>query len=312
MQGCATCAPAAIVFASLLDAAAPAGGPLRDAPLWLDLAGLAALGLAAFARPRGPWKTPFDGRIAAGLAVSVTQCFAPQLGGAGVVWLHQMLACGLAYYGTVALIRQAPASREAMWRVFAFAAVALTAHALWAATSGATRLVQLSAVADRAWAADHGLVRALMFATVVTAGRALEPASAPPWRLAALLGTVGVALHLAVGGIGLTSNLLARLDDPVYFSAMCVLLLLLAGLARAAWLTRIARRAEATRWRTMALAFTLLGFESAYGATTGGEGLRVLATVAAALIVTTAEAPADTGAAHAEADAPEERLARAA
>jgi hypothetical protein len=280
--------PALLVSAVILDVAHPLGGGAMG-PLWLDFAALACAA-CALASPRarqgwGAWSTTFDGRILAALAIAVLQAVPSPANGEGLAWLQQLLACGAFFYALLLLLRGRDAVGEMLWGVFAVGCVLFGLHALLAATSGLDTLRAEAAMVDAAWYSHHGLAKAMAFLTLLTAGRALESTSSARWRVTALIGSVGCLLHAAAGGFGLDPHSLGRLDEPLYFSATAVLLLMLFGLARRAWEQRRARPHEARRWRAMAGGFLLLAVFGLFGETTGGEGVRVLAVLAAVTVL---------------------------
>ena len=302
-----------VMLAALLDATQPMGAGVL-APLWLDGVAVVCLVWALWhARTRNwrAWATPFDGRILAALAIGVLQALPPRASGDGTAGLRQMVACGVCFYALHAGLRGRSRFADLQWRTFALACLLFGVHALLAATSGLAALQADAAKVDAAWSAHHGLAKAMVFVTVLTLGRAAESGSSPAWRVTALIGVLGCLLHAAAGGFGLDPAALGRLDEPLYFSATSVLLLVLFGLVRNAWEIRRACPPEAWRWRAMAGGFTLLALFGLFGETMGGEGVRVLALLAAVTVLAAAPRPADAGA-FAPGDEAEEPLARAA
>lgn len=256
--------------------------------------GALALLVWAMARRRGPdtlpaWKTPFDGRIVAGLVMAALHAASFPAGSPAREWARQLASCAIGYYALIALARSGALRAEQLWRALAIASAALGAHAILAATVGLGQLALQSEQVDAAWGARHGLPKALAFATVACAGRAFEAGSSRTWRIVTLVGLAGSVLHAAAGGFVLGSEALSLLDEPLYFSASIVTLLLIAGVVRLAWQLRRARPAEATRWRMLALGVASLGAIGILGGTSGGEGLRVLAMLAAVLLVVAQE-----------------------
>jgi hypothetical protein len=280
--------PALLVSAVILDAVHPLGRGVL-ASLWLDLAALACAA-CALASPRsrqgrGAWATSFDGRILAALAIAVLQAVPSPANAEGLAWLQQMLACGAFFYALTLLLRGREGVGEVLWAVFGVGCVVFGLHALMAATNGLGALRAEADKVDAAWDAHHGLAKAMAFLTLLSTGRAFESASSARWRVTALIGGVGCLLHAAAGGFGLDPHSLGRLDEPLYFSATAVLLLMLFGLVRRAWEQRRARPHEARRWRAMAAGFVLLAVFGLFGETTGGEGVRVLAVLAAVTVL---------------------------
>lgn len=307
MRSAAWCAMA-VVVAIVLDAM---GTPLLafGAQLhWLDLAAAACLIAAALVpgatRRLAVWATPLDGRVLAGLLLASTQLLPGSGEAGGVVALRQALECAAIYYGLLVQVRSQPGAADSLWDVIATACVVLSAHALLGATSGLAALRTSGVAADAGWAAQSGLFKTTLFVTVLCAGRAFERGAGRGWRVLTLLGAIGSVLHALAGGTGLSAGALARLDAPLHFSNVVVLLLVLAGLGRMAWGLRRGRREHASRWRGAVLAVLLLGVMGVFGGATGGEGLRSLASIVAVLLVATGECPSGAEALPMEASPP--------
>ena len=300
-------------MAALIDGwCAPFPGVL-PAVSWLDLAAAACLVWAAVQRgawrDRDQWSTPFDGLVLAVLALATVGALNEGPSGPETHLLRHAVPCAGALYGLVFVLRRTAGSAEFVWRALALSAVVMSAHALWAATAGLGALAHQAQAMDARWSGSHGLVRMLAFATLVTAGRAAEPHAAAPWRLAFLVGAAGLAVHAAVGGFSGDPLSLARLDAPMEFSIACITWLLASALARGAWALRRERRAEAWRWRMLAAATVGIGAASVFGDGSGGEGVRVLAVLAA---VATLGSPSEADSVRNMAGADEVPLARAA
>lgn len=280
--------PALVLLAALFDGLQPLHVGAITA-VWLDVAALACVAWALFSprlrRDWSVWSTPFDGRILAAVVIAALQALPAASRADAVVWLQQMLACGAFFYALTMVLRGRDGLGDSMWSIFGFGGVVVGLHALFAATSGLETLRAEASAIDAAWAAHHGLAKAMLFLAVLMLGRALEPGASARWRVSALIGVVGCLLHAAAGGFGLDPHSLGRLDEPLYFSATAVLLLTLFGLVRRAWEHRRARPLEARRWRAMAAGFTLLAVFGLFGETTGGEGVRVLAVLAAVTVL---------------------------
>ena len=290
-----------VALAAAADAWRPPGlGRL----LWLDVAALACLAWALWPPDRlraTRWRTPVDGRVLAAIAVSALAVVAAPAVDGPRQWLRQILAGAAIYYALASRLRRGADAPERVWPAFAAAAFALGGHALWSATAGLAHLARDASAADRNWAAEHGLAKTLCVATVLCAGRAAERGTRPVWRVATVVGALGFGLHARCGGVGLTSAALARLEDPLYFSTIAIVLLVLWSFARMAWKLGRQRPDEAPRWRAVAVAFAAVAGLGVLGGTSGGEGLRTLAFLAGALVVATREAPAAGAAAEADA-----------
>jgi hypothetical protein len=302
------------LLAALLDAAWPLStGPIAPAR-WIELAAFAGLLAGVMRRWRerdgSAWSTPLDGRIVATLAVLLMESVPWQGRAANPGELRLALSAVAAYYALAALVARDGKAMEIVWRAFALGAIVLGLHALWAVTTGLEHLSAAALVADTNWGARSGLTSALLLATLLTLGRALERGAPPAWRLAAVVGALGALMHAASGGLPFDSHALARLEDPLDFSAAMVVALLLHSLGRTAWTLRRERPAEAGRWWGAVAAVTLLGGELLFGAGPGGEGLAVLSVLLACVIAGSPALPAASHpAAAGESAAP---LARAA
>jgi hypothetical protein len=302
--------------AALLDAClAPGAGPL-GAARWLDLAAVAGLvtafGIRRGARHASAWRTPLDGRITAALAVLLLAA-APWRGiTPDAVELRLVLSGVACFYAVSALVAGDASSLESAWLAFPLAASALGLHALWAATTGLERLAAAAAEADGRWGARHSLDSALLVATALTLGRAAERGATPGWRLAAVVGSIGVLLHAAASGAPFDTRSLVRLEAPLDFSATVVVALVLHWLGRTAWTLRGERPAEAGRWWGAVAGVTALGATLLYGTGPAPEGLVVLAGIVAAVIATARALPAAAIPAPLPAAEPAAPLSRAA
>ncbi|MEO5989262.1 MAG: hypothetical protein ABIU54_14825 [Candidatus Eisenbacteria bacterium] len=282
-----------VAFAVLLDAwdrPVPTTGML-----WLDLVAVLTLGWSLLA-PGAPlkldsWVTPFDGRVFAALALAILDLFHTHGEGTRIAWLHQMLSATVCYYALVARLRHQPRGPDLLWLPFGIVAFVLGLRAVVSMTSGIVALARAADLADAAWAADFGVAKTLVFATIVCAGRASEQAAPPYWRFATWFGAVGCVLHGLAGGIPLETHALMRLNEPMYFSTMVVTLLVLIPLTRSAWLLRRERADEAPRWAGLAMGFATVAFMGVLGGATGGEGVRVLAVLGGAAVVVGTDAP---------------------
>jgi len=286
----------AALLAALVDAlGVPAPGVL--APVhWLELAALAGLVVAALRRDAGgregpEWGTSLDGRVVALLAVLLLAALPGRERSPGAIELRFVLAGVAVYYALAVLVARDPRACEVAWRVFPAAAGVLGLHALWAATAGLERVAAVSAAADAAWHGHHTLATTLLFATLLTLGRALERGAAPAWRLAALVGATGSGLHLAAAGSPFQADSVSRLEDPLGFSTAIVTVMVLHGLGRMAWAMSRERRWEAARWWGTMAGTTFLGAGVLFRPGPPGEGLVVLAVACAALVVAAAAAP---------------------
>lgn len=285
----------AVVLAVALDALGHEWNVLGVHVQWLEVAALGCLGGAmampgAF-RDRRAWRTPLDGRVLGGLLLATVQ-LVPVAGGASPAFpLRQLLACVAVYYGMAAQVRRHPEAVERLWDVFALAGVGASLHALLAVTSGLGALRASSVAADTGWGAQAGLFKSLLFLVVLFVGRATESRASRLWAALATIGAVALVLLGLAGGSGLDSAALARLDDPLHFSSIVVLMLVLSGLLQGAWNLRRARSEQAARWRGAGAAVVALGVIAVFGGASGGEGLRALATLLAALLVAAPETP---------------------
>lgn len=285
----------AVVLAVALDALGHEWSLFGVRVQWLEIAALGCLGGAAAMpgafRDRRAWSTPLDGRVLGGLLLAAVQ-LVPVAGAAGPAFpLRQLLACVAVYYGMAAQVRRHPEAVERLWDVFALAGAIASLHALLAATGGLGALRESSAAADQGWGSHAGLFKSLLFLVVLFAGRATESRAARGWAVLSILGALALVLLGVAGGSGLGSAALARLDDPLHFSSIVVLMLVLSGLLQCAWSLRRTRSEQAARWRGAGAAVVSLGVIAVFGGATGGEGLRALGTLLAALLVAAPETP---------------------
>ncbi|MBI5170996.1 MAG: hypothetical protein HZA61_16035 [Candidatus Eisenbacteria bacterium] len=285
-----------MVFAVALDALGLSWTAFGLRVQWLEIAALGCLGAAATLpgalRDRRAWSTAIDGPVLAGVLVAAAQLI-PGSGAEHAAFpLRQVLACAAIYYGLAAQLRRSAEAVERLWDVFAFAGVLASGHALFAVTSGLGALRASSLAADQGWGSNAGLFKSLVFLTVLFVGRALESRSSRGWNVLTLLATIAVVLLGVAAGTGLGSAALARLDDPLHFSSIVVLLLVLSGLLKGAWELRRARSEQASRWRGAGGAVLALGVIAVFGGASGGEPLRALGTLLAALLVAAPEAGA--------------------
>jgi hypothetical protein len=259
----------------------------------------AALGLLAawwWRRDEGAaaWRTPVDGRLAGALAVLLLACVPWRDGFAGLAGLRPVLAGSAMFYALASLARRDALALDRVWEALPFVTALVGLHALWAAAPGLAHLGAAALAADARWNAPHALDTALLVATVLTAGRAAEPRARPAWRLAAIVGAAGVGLHVAASGPPFVAAALARLEDPLQFSATMAVALVLQRLGRIAWTLRHDRPAEAGRWWGAVAAVGALGTELLYGAGPPGAGLASVAALMAAVVVTAPTVPAAT------------------
>lgn len=277
-----------------LDSLVPLGGGSALAPLWLDVAAVAALVWALTGgRPgrRDDWRTPLDGRIVAGLIIAVLQLVHARGQGESAHWMHQIFSAGALYYSVSSRLRRESRVPDAIWPAFALLTLALSGITLLTLPYGAERLAEVSQRVDTHWASEHGLGKALVVGTVLCLGRALEPGARALWRTTAAVGAIACLAHGIVGGMGLGVASLAGLDDPFYFSTCVIASMLLSGLARMAWQLGRDRPEEAQRWRAAALTFPLTMALMLFGGTTGGEGTRLMLALSGAAVVATRFAP---------------------
>ena len=267
---------------------------------WLDLAALACVGWAALGPRRArrhEWGTPVDGRVLAGLLLAVLHVVRAAGAVEPIQWLRQITAAGLCYYALAARLRREPRAPDAIWPAFALVVLALSAYVLAFATQGVAVLERATLAVDARWMSQHGLVKALLLGTLLSAGRASERDARALWRVTALVGGVACAVCAFAGGAGLGLGSLASLDEPFYFATTIVAFTFLAGLTRMAWALSRDRAGEAGRWRAAAASFPLIAVLLVFGGTTGGEGLRALAALASAAVVATRLAPPPAAAA---------------
>ncbi len=284
----------AVAASVLLDGFAPP--PLRAWPVhWLDLAALACLawGIDWRALAAGEDRaTPIDGLLLGALAIGAVQAMAAPARDDAAAWLAQALSGSAVYIGLTRALRRSPEAVETVWRALAAVAAVLGAGAVWAATGGLSAVRRVDALVDARWSGEHVLAKLLLFLALALSGRATERDAAPAWRLATLLAVIGATIHAGAGGLGLDPSSLARLDDPWFFSTLSVMLLLIVAVAREAWKLGRVRPLERLRWRALATATGGLAVCGALGEATGGEAVRILAGVAAALVMTVRTMPA--------------------
>lgn len=302
--------------AVVLDAWSRPFGALAPGVMWLDLAALAALAFGV------PWRevvrgedagTPLDGLVLA--TVSLGTVMAAGLHGrdGSADWLAQALACGGLYFGLVRGLRRHPAAIESAWRALAAVAIVLGAHALVFAAPGLATLQRASLGVDAHWAGRHVLPKLLVFLAVALSGRAWQRRAGIGWRLAVFAALAGAVPHAGLG-LGLSPRSLGKLDDPVFFSTLCVTLLVVAAAARHTWTLVHVRPLEARRWQFLSIALGVLGGFGALSETTGGEGVRALGVLAVAAAMAARAHPlaAEESVAPAPEAAREETLAKAA
>jgi hypothetical protein len=235
--------------------------------------------------------TPIDGVLLGALAIGTVQVAATTGSAESVAWLGQLVAgCGV-YFGLTRAMRRAPGAIEIVWRTLAGVAAVLGIATVWAATGGLAAIARMSDSADAHWVGRHVLGKLLTFFAIALAGRAVERNASPHWRLAVLLSATGATLQVASGGLGLDAAALARLDDPLFFSTLSVTLLLVVAMVREAWTLGRARPLEKRRWRALAIGTGALGVGSALGEASGGEGIRILAGIVAAAVMTARTQP---------------------
>jgi hypothetical protein len=311
------CWPALLPAAALaLDAAWPLPGIRAGFGVsWLDIAAVACVAWAAMGRGRArryEWLTPVDGPIVAGLALAVLHVVRTAGAPEPLVWLRQIAASGLCFYALAARLRRDPRAPDAIWPAFALITLALSGFVLAFATQGVAALAAATRLVDARWASQHGLVKALVLATVLCTGRACEPGARALWRVTALVGGLACVVCAFAGGAGLDMSSLGSLDEPFYFATTIVAFTFLVALTRTAWGLARDRAVEAGRWRASALAFPLIATLLVFGGTTGGEGLRALAALAGAAVIATRIAPAPAAATPGRADAGPAEKRRAA
>src|SRR5258708_3203731 len=143
--------------------------------LWIDAAALLAVVWAAFDgfRPRRTsWSTCIDGRVLAGLVISLLQLFDAHDAGESEVWLRHIVPALAFYYALTARLRWDVRAAHAAWPAFALATFGLGGAAVWVATRGMATLGQVVRVADVNWVGHQSLGKALVFATILCFGRA--------------------------------------------------------------------------------------------------------------------------------------------
>ncbi|MFN8587753.1 MAG: hypothetical protein U0704_08095 [Candidatus Eisenbacteria bacterium] len=289
----------AVVLAAGADALGLPWRPFGVHVAWIECAAVFVLAGACLVpgawREAKLWRTPLDGRVLCALLLASLQLLPVPRGGEPAFTLRQAMACSAIYFGLVAQARAGRMDIERLWLAFALAATLASAHVLFAITGGVANLRAASDAADAAWGAHGGLFKSLLFTTLLVCGRALEPQAPRHWRVLAIAGGVATVVQGVVAGTGLHSSALAQLDDPLHFSGIVVLLLLVAELLRRAWALRRDQPELAFRWRGAGLASLTLAMIAVFGGVTGGEGLRALGTLLAVLLVLGAEAPTEDG-----------------
>ncbi len=300
----------------VLDAWCRPLGALAPGVMWLDLAAFAALvfGVSWSDVVRGEDAgTPLDGLVLATVALGLVMAAGQRGRDGSAEWLAQALACGGLYFGLVRGLRRHPAAIESAWRALAAVAIVLGAHALVLAAVGMPVLQRSSLAVDAHWAGRHVLPKLLGFLAVALAGRAVQRRAAIGWRIAVVVAVAGTVPH-AVLGLGLSPSSLGKLDDPVFFSTLCVTLLVVAAAARHTWTLARVRPLEGRRWQFLSIALGVLGGIGALSETTGGEGVRALGVLAVAAAMAARAHPmaAEEAVAPAHEEAREETLAKAA
>ena len=262
--------------------------------LWLDVTALLCAGWALSGprrARRGEWRTPIDGRVMAGLVLAVLHALGTGGPAGTVLCLRHTVAAGACFYALTARLRRDPRAPDAVWPAFAVVLLALSVFALGHATQGLLALHAACRDVDLRWASRFGPAKTLVLVTLLCIGRASEPSARALWRVTALAGALATSLCTLVGGAGLRVSSLAGLDEPFYFGTSIVAFMLLASLSRMAWQLSRERAEEAGRWRASALMFPLVAGLLLFGGGTGGEGVRVVAGLAAAVVISARIAP---------------------
>ncbi len=284
------CWPALLISVTLaLDALWPLmPGAWGHGVLWIDLGALACLVWATTGprrARRSDWATSIDGRVLSGLVLAVLHVVRLQGAFLPVQWLHQIAAGGVCFYALTARLRRDPAAADALWPTFALLVLSLSLLTLGPLTQGLDAFAAQVRLVDQRWVSQFGLGKTLTLATVLCAGRASEPGARAFWRVTALVGGVASLVNLLVTGPGLAVSSLGNLDEPFYFGTSIVAFMLLAGMAHQAWQLAGERPEQAGRWRASAVGFALIVLMLVFGGTTGGEGVRAVAALAAAAVI---------------------------
>jgi len=315
------CWPAvAAALALALDAFVPFGHGAAPVLAWIDLAGLACLGWAAFTSfgHRHDWRTPVDSYVIAGFVLASLQTLASNGTADALVTFRQLAAAGGCFYALAARLRREPRAPDAVWLALAVLLVALSLCTIGLSWLAPARFPGIVRELDARWGSAHGLSRGLFLLTVLCAGRAIERGAGIAWGAVTAAGLSAFVLAGAVGhsGLGLDVAALAVLDEPFHFAMSVLAFLMIARLTRLAWQLAIDRPEEVGRWRATVIVFPLLALFLLFGGLRGGEEARLVAALAAAAVVAgrlapamprVQEAPAAPSAAPAE-----EPLARAA
>ena len=206
------CWPAlAVVLAGALDAWHPPSAAAGRWVLWLDVAALGCVAWALLTRPRlqaKDWRTPVDGRVLAAFTLSALQILAAPHAGPPVLWMRQILSCGVCYYALSARLRRDPGApgracengARSLWRTAALVGaigcvlhgfaggLGLEAHEmarldepLYFSTTAVTLLILIS------------------FARLAWGLRRERPEEAPRW-IALAVGFGAVAVMAVLGG----------------------------------------------------------------------------------------------------------------
>lgn len=281
--------PSALLLAALADLAlAPPWRSPIGPVLWVDNVALLGAAVYAFslvrARSRKEYATPLDRILFAMFAVAAFALFRVEQREDSLHWLRGVLRGGLVFYAMVGATRRGIPPGQ-IWRMFGFAAFALGLYTVWSATRGLGHLAASLNAADVAWDAEHGVLNALLVATPVSIGMCLESDASPRWRVAAACGVLGIGLQLAATGLTPPAQVMLRMNDPLHFSNLILLLVAMLSLTRLIWQVGSEHRPHHARWVALSLTFAAFAASRLFAEVTSGAGGQMLGAIGAGYAV---------------------------
>jgi hypothetical protein len=289
--------PPVLVVAVLLQPFSPLPVPGRmGAMAYVDML-MIAVGVIAAVRAvalrRHPFpRTKVDKMMLALLALSAVSAI-PAQGHPGSLAGLKVCAVMIAVFYATTTIASRPGGSRWVWPAFPVAAGLVGLHAIVAGLAGGGTLAAQSHMADRAWYSTSGLLNALLCALPACAGLGMDAGHARArrvWGVAAVLGAIGVGLHLAFTDVLSGPHGWELLDDPLRFSTMAVAWLTLVALGRMAWRLAHERPHERARWLALAATFVAMPLLQLGTAVLGSPTSQILLATGGGLIIGTLRA----------------------
>jgi hypothetical protein len=284
--------PVVLVVATLIEPLSPLPVRGRFGPMvYIDLLAIGVVVVAvvravALRHPLLP-RTPVDN-----LVVAILILFAISLAVQGahdriVLDFRRFVVRIVVFYATTTVASRPRGSRW-VWTAFPLACAVIGLHAIWTQLRGADLAAQVLA-ADHTWNSRHGIFNSLLVALPVTAGLALsagKPSARWVWMLAALIGAVGLGLHL--GRTPVAREYSPWLGRWTWFevcrtAVACGILLFM---ARLAWIVRRNRRHEGPRWLALTLTFLMFAVMEVIASALSGPAVPLLSTSAGLIVGT--------------------------